>query len=150
MKKQIISKSKAFNKLIKAFISRYEAKRHLIVLNLAFLAVITGCGSPGATKIDDNSYYQLEDEVAVLINSSVADAAPLEMKFIQQKLQLAKQAKADRKRGLEAQYTEQIHADIKIAKLRAELNQKNNQLLNKRDQVSAAQVYQMELQERLQ
>ena len=150
MKKQIISKSKAFNKLIKAFISPDKAKRHLIVLNLAFLTVITGCGSPGATKIDDNTYYQLEDEVAVLINSSVADAAPLEMKFIQQKLQLAKQAKADRKRSLEAQYTEQIHADIKIAKLRAELNQKNNQLLNKRDQVSAAQVYQLELQERLQ
>ena len=149
MKIQIINKSKAFNKLIKAFISPDKAKIQFIVLNLVFLTVITGCGSPGATKIDDNTYYQLENEVAALINSPVADAAPLEIKFIQEKLQLAKQAKAERKRSLEAQFTEQIHADIEIAKLRTELNQKNNDLLNKRDQVSAGQVYLMELQGRL-
>ncbi len=150
MKKQIINKSRAFNKLIKPFRSLYAVKTQLIVLILAFLTVLSGCGSPGATKIDDNTFYQLEADVAALINSPMADAAPLEIKFIQQKLQLAKQAKAERKRGLEAQYTEQIYADIEIVKLRAELNQKNNQLLNKRDQVSAAQVYLLELQERLQ
>ncbi len=150
MKKQIINKSKAFNKLVKVFISPNRVKIHVIALNLAFLTILSGCGSPGATKIDDNTYGQLESDVAALINSSVADAAPLEIKFIQEKLQLVQQAKADRKRGLEAQYTEQIYADIQIAKLRAELNHKNNELLNKRDQVSAAQVYQMELQERLQ
>lgn len=150
MNTQIINKSKALNKLIKVFISQNKVKTHLIVLNLSVLTILTGCGSPGATKIDDNTYYQLESDVAALRNSPIADAAPLELKFIQEKLLLAKKAKADRKRGLEAQYTEQIYADIEIAKLRAELNQKNNELLNKRDQVSAAQVYYMELQERLQ
>jgi len=150
MKKQIINKSKAFNKLIKVFISPNKVKIHLILLNLALLTILSGCGSPGATKIDDNTYAQLESDVTALMNTSVADAAPLEIKFIQEKLRLAKQAKADRKKSLETQYTEQIYADIKIAKLRSELNQKNNELLNKRDQVSAAQVYQMELQERLQ
>jgi hypothetical protein len=149
MKKQIISKSKAFNKLMKPFISPNIINKQFFVLYLAFMTIMTGCGSPGATKIDDNTFYQLESDVAALINSPVADAAPLEMKFIQEKLRLAKQAKADRKRSMEAQYTEQIYADIKTAKLRLELNQKNNQLLNKRDQVSAAQVYLLELQERL-
>ena len=150
MKIQIISKSMAFNKLMKGFNSPFKVKNQLIVLILTILIVLSGCGSPGATKIDDNTYYQLEADVAALINSSMADAAPLEIKFIQQKLQLAKQAKAERKRSLEAQYTEQIYADIEIVKLRAELNQKNNELLNKRDQVSAAQVYLLELQGRLQ
>ncbi|WP_133566526.1 hypothetical protein [Marinicella litoralis] len=84
------------------------------------------------------------------MSSPVADAAPLEIKFIQEKLQLAKKAKADRKKKLEAQYTEQIYADIEIAKLRAELNQLNDVLLNKRDQVSSAQVYLSELLERMQ
>lgn len=150
MKLQIINKSKAFNKLVMPFKSSYSVKTQLMVLILAFLTVLSGCGSPGATKIDDNTYYQMEADVTALINSSMADAAPLEIKFIQQKLQLAKQAKAERKRSLEAQYTEQIYADIEIVKLRAELNQKNNELLNKRDQVSAAQVYLLELQGRLQ
>ena len=149
MNKQIINKSKAFNKLIKVFINQNKVKAHLIVLNLSVLTILAGCGSPVTTKIDDNTYFQLENDVAALRNSTLADAAPLEMKFIQEKLKLAKQAKADRDRGLEAQYTEQIYADIEIAKLRAELNQKNNELPNKRDQVSAAQVYYMELQERL-
>lgn len=149
MKKQIISKSKAFNKLMKAFMTLDATKKQVLLLNLAFLTVLSGCGSPGATKIGDNSFQQLQQDVDAVVNSSVADAAPLEIKFIREKLQLAKKAKADRDRKLEAQYTEQIYADIEIAKLRAELNQKNNQLLNKRDQVSAAQVYLLELQERL-
>jgi uncharacterized small protein (DUF1192 family) len=102
------------------------------------------------TKIDEDSYYQLEQDVTAILNSPVADAAPLEMKFIKDKLQLAKKAKADKKRSLEAQITEQIYADIKIANMRTELNRLNNELLNKRDQVSAAQLYLAELQERLQ
>ncbi len=123
--------------------------KSLFFLYLAILTVLSGCGSTGGTKIDDNTYYQLEEDVAAVINSPVSNAAPLEIKFIKEKLQLAKQAKAERKRKLEAQYTAQIYADIEIAKLRAELNRKNNELLDKRDQVSAAQVYLMELQERL-
>ncbi|MCX7553539.1 hypothetical protein OS175_06580 [Marinicella sp. S1101] len=114
------------------------------------MTLLSGCGSPGGTKIDDDSFFKLESDVAAVVNSPVADAAPLEIKFIKEKLQLAKKAKADRKRKLEAQYTAQIYADIEVAKLRATLNRKNNELLDKRDQVSAAQVYLLELQERLQ
>ncbi len=147
---QIISKSKALNKQVKPFMSTESRKKAVFLLYLAILTSLSGCGSTGGTKIDDNTYYQLEQDVAAIINSSIADAAPLEIKFIKEKLQLAKQAKAERKRKLEAQYTAQIYSDIEIAKLRAELNQKNNMLLNKRDQVSAAQVYLMELEARLQ
>lgn len=119
-------------------------------LILLVLTGLTGCGSPGATKIDDDSFYQMETDVAAVANSPVADAAPLEIKGIQEKLQMAKKAKADRDRRTEAQLTEQIYADIKLAKKRAELKQKNNELLELRDQVSSAQVYLMELKERLQ
>lgn len=146
---QIISKSKAFNKQVKPFMSTDSRKISIILLNLAVLTLLSGCGSTGGTKIDDNTFYNLEQDVAAVINSNVADAAPLEIKFIKEKLQLAKKAKADKKRKLEAQYTAQIYSDIEIAKLRADLNRKNNELLEKRDQVSAAQVYLMELKERL-
>ncbi len=149
MKHQIINKSKALNKLMKPFISLEMKKKAQFTLILAVLTVLSGCGSPGATKIDDNTFYQLEADVQSVVNSSVADAAPLEIKGIQQKLQMAKKAKADRDRRLESHYTEQIYADIKVAKLRAELNMKNNTLLDKRDQVSSAQVYLLELEERL-
>ncbi|WP_223788919.1 hypothetical protein [Marinicella meishanensis] len=121
-----------------------------LALILLILTGLSGCGSPGATKIDDDTFYQLEADVAAVANSAVADAAPLEIKGIQEKLQLAKKAKADRDRRTEAQLTEQIYADIQLAKKRAELKQKNNDLLDLRDQVSSAQVYLMELKERLQ
>jgi outer membrane murein-binding lipoprotein Lpp len=114
------------------------------------LTILGGCGSTGSLQVDDNTYYQLEADVQNVLASPVADAAPLEMKFIREKLVAAKEAKANRKRKLEAQLTEQIYADIKIARMRAELNQLNNELLDKRDQVSAAQLYLAELKERLQ
>lgn len=143
-------KSKGLNKLMKPIINLQAKKIHHFLLVCAFLTTLSGCGSPGGTKIDDNTFYQLEQDVQQVLNSAVADAAPLEMKFIREKLQLAKKAKAERDRRSESQYTQQIYADIEIAKLRAELNQKNNELLDRRDQLSAAQVYLAELQERLQ
>lgn len=149
MKQQIINKSKTFNKLIKINIKSDRTKVYFLLLIWAFLTVLTGCGSTNMTKIDDNTFNQMESDVAAIANSAVADAAPLELKFIKEKLQLARDAKNNRKRTVEAQLTEQIYASIKIARLRADLNQKNNQLLDKRDQVSAAQMYLMELQERL-
>lgn len=121
-----------------------------ISLILVTVTLLSSCGSPGLTKIDDDTYYQLESDVQQVLASEVADAAPLEMKFIQEKLALAKKAKAERDRKVEAQLTEQIYADIEIAKLRAELNQLNDELLEKRDQISAAQFYLSELKERLQ
>ncbi len=143
-------KSKGLNKLMKPIINLQMKKIHHYLMVLTFLTVLSGCGSPGGTKIDDNTFYQLEQDVQQILNSSIADAAPLEMKFIREKLQLAKKAKADRDRRSEAQYTTQIYADIEVAKLRAELNNKNNELLDRRDQLSAAQVYLAELKERLQ
>jgi hypothetical protein len=150
MNHQIIKKSKGFNKLMKPNIRLQRAKMGSIGLILLILTGLSGCGSPGATKIDDDTFYQMEADVTAVANSPVADAAPLEIKGIQEKLQMAKKAKADRDRRIEAQLTEQIYADIKLAKLRAELKQKNNDLLDLRDQVSSAQVYLMELKERLQ
>ncbi len=100
-------------------------------------------------KYDKEGYFKLEAKVQALMASPVASAAPLEMKFIREKMVLAKAAKADRKRKLEMQITEQIEAEIQIAHLRSELNQLNAELLNKRDQVSAGEVYLLELKEQL-
>lgn len=147
---QIINKSKAFNKLIKLNMSIESTKSLTFVLSVVVLTMLSGCGSPGGTKNGIDAFAELERDVTALINSSVADSAPLEIKFIKEKLQLAKQAKADKKRKLESQYMAQIYSDMEIARLRAELNKKNNQLLNRRDQVSAAQAFLMELKERMQ
>lgn len=124
-------------------------KSMLLMAFMMLMSLFSEKGSAAGYKIDKNSYFKLEADVAKIINSPVADAAPLEIKFIKEKLQLAKKAKANRKKKLEAQYTEQIYADIEIAKMRAELNQLNNLLLDKRDQVSAAQAYLAGLKERL-
>ncbi len=143
-------KSNSLNKLMKRNIIKFHPKSTSTAVLLLLLTMIGGCGSTGTIQIDEDTFYQLEADVQNVLASPVADAAPLEMKFIKEKLVLAKEAKASRKRKLEAQLTEQIYADIKIARMRAELNQLNNELLDKRDQVSAARLYLSELQERLQ
>ncbi|MFC3193502.1 DUF4398 domain-containing protein [Marinicella sediminis] len=135
---------------MKRNIIKFHPKSTSTAVLLLLLTMIGGCGSTGTIQIDEDTFYQLEADVQNVLASPVADAAPLEMKFIKEKLVLAKEAKASRKRKLEAQLTEQIYADIKIARMRAELNQLNNELLDKRDQVSAARLYLSELQERLQ
>ena len=63
-------------------------------LLLAFLSTLIACSPPTVVEINDNTYYQLEEQVEAVKNSQVADAAPLEMKFITEKLQRAKKAKA--------------------------------------------------------
>ncbi len=103
-----------------------------------------------AAKYDKNSYFQLEADVQALIASPVADAAPLEIKFIKEKMVFAKKAKAEKKKKLEGQLTEQIRAEMKIAHLRAEVNNLNAELLNKRDLISASEVYILDLKEQLQ
>ncbi len=143
-------KSNSLNKLMKLIINKIAPNSSVQLLTVLVLTTFSGVGFTKKFKIDKNTYFKLEQDVSEIMSSPVADAAPLEIKFIQEKLQLAKKAKADRKKKLEAQYTEQIYADIEIAKLRAELNQLNNVLLDKRDQVSAAQVYLNELLERIQ
>ena len=135
---------------MKLIINKIAPNSSVQLLTVLVLTTFSGVGFTKKFKIDKNTYFKLEQDVSEIMSSPVADAAPLEIKFIQEKLQLAKKAKADRKKKLEAQYTEQIYADIEIAKLRAELNQLNNVLLDKRDQVSAAQVYLNELLERIQ
>ena len=147
---QIIMKSTSLNKLMKLIVIKTNLKHTIKPSILLFLTAFSCVGLTAKYKIDKNTYFKLEADVKQIMSSPVADAAPLEIKFIQEKLQLAKKAKADRKKKLEAQYTEQIYADIEIAKLRAELNQLNDVLLNKRDQVSSAQVYLSELLERMQ
>ena len=142
-------KSNSLNKLMKLIINKLRLNNSIQLLIVLILTTFTCVGFAAKYKIDKNTYFELEQDVTQIMSSPVADAAPLEIKFIKEKLQLAKKAKADRKKKLEAQYTEQIYADIEIAKLRAELNQLNNVLLNKRDQVSAAQVYLSELLERI-
>ncbi len=134
---------------MKPFINKIVSNFTSKVMLVSLLTLISFNGLSQKFKVDKNTYFELEAAVNEVLASPVADSAPLEMKFIKEKLQLAKQAKADRKRKLEGQYTQQIYADIEIAKLRAELNQLNDVLLDKRDKVSEAQLYLNELQERL-
>ncbi len=118
-------------------------------LLLALVGTLVACAPPTVIEITDNTYYQLEQEVEAVKNSEVADAAPLEMKFITEKLQRAKQAKARGDKREEARLTQQIRSDIELAKLRAKVNRMNQQLLEKRDELSAARVYLQQLEAQL-
>jgi len=120
-----------------------------ITLLISILTLLIGCAPPTVVEITDNTYYQLKEEVDAVKNSPVADAAPLEMKFITEKLQAAKRAKANGEKREEARLTQQIRSDIEVAKLRAEVNQLNQQLLEKRDELSAARVYLQQLEAQL-
>lgn len=121
--------------------------KHTLMAALVMVLMTTTVSAK--KKYDKEGYFKLEAKVQALMASPVANAAPLEMKFIREKMVLAKAAKADRKRKLEMQITEQIEAEIQIAHLRSELNQLNAELLNKRDQISASEVYLLELKEQL-
>lgn len=124
-------------------------RSHTFYLVLVMTLCIQGFDAEARKKYDKEGFFKLEAKVNALLNSPVADAAPLEIKFIKEKMVLAKNAKADKKKKLEMQLTEQIEAEIEIAKLRSELNQLNADLLNKRDQLSAGQVYLLDLKEQL-
>lgn len=139
----------SFNKLMQQNITQTLKITLKLGLMLSFVTGLVACMPTTTVPIDDNTFYQLQTEVKAVKNSPVADAAPLELKFITDKLQLAKKAKAEGDIREEARYTEQIRADIEVAKLRAELNGLNQQLLNKRDELSAARAYLDELREQL-
>ncbi|MCX7544829.1 DUF4398 domain-containing protein [Marinicella gelatinilytica] len=113
------------------------------------MTFLVGCAPPTVIEITDNTFYQLQQEVEDVKNSQVANAAPLEMKFITEKLQNAKRAKANGDVREEARLTQQIRADIEIARLRAEVNRLNQSLLEKRDELSAARVYLQQLESQL-
>lgn len=119
------------------------------VFALIIVTLMVGCAPPTVIEINDNTFYQLQQEVESIKNSDVADAAPLEMKFITEKLQRAKQAKANGDKREEARLTQQIRADMTIARLRAKVNKLNQTLLEKRDELSAARVYLQELEAQL-
>ena len=58
-------------------------------------------------------------------------------------------AKANGEKREEARLTQQIRADIVIARLRADVNALNQTLLDKRDELSAARVYLQQLEAQL-
>lgn len=122
-------------------------KKPTFICCLLCILTLSGCGSQ--VKPERDEFLVLEQQIQSLLHSPVADAAPLEMKFIQQKMELARQAGANKKRKLEATYLAEVKADIKVAQLRTELNQLNDQLLDKREKVSAAEVYLLDLKEQL-
>lgn len=115
--------------------------------SVLMLLLLTTLGH--AAKYDKEAFFKLEADVQALIASPTADAAPLEVKFIKEKMVLAKKAKAEKKKKLEGQLSEQIRAEMKIAQLRADVNALNAELLNKRDQISASEVYLLDLKEQL-
>jgi len=139
----------AFNKLMKQNMTYKVLKYLKNGLFLSLFALLAACAPPTVVEITDETYYQLMEEVEAVKGSAVADAAPLEMKFITEKLQAAKRAKANGNKREEARLTQQIRSDIEVAKLRAKVNQLNQELLEKRDDLSAARVYLQQLEAQL-
>ncbi|KAA3647531.1 MAG: DUF4398 domain-containing protein [Proteobacteria bacterium] len=119
------------------------------VLSLLIVTYLVGCTPLTVIEINDNTFYQLQQDVESIKNSQVADAAPMEMKIISEKLQRTKQAKANGDLREEARLTQQIRADMTIARLRAKVNGLNQSLLEKRDELSAARVYLQQLEAQL-
>lgn len=115
----------------------------------SLFAFLTLCACGPQLKPEQDELLVLQQKIQNMLNSSVADAAPLEMKFVQQKMALAQQARTDKKRKLEAAYIDEVKAEIKVAQLRNDLNRLNDELLNKRDKASAAEVYLLDLKEQL-
>jgi len=109
--------------------------------------LVTGCGPN--TKPSEDALFEIETRYQNVLNSPMANAAPVEMKFIKEKLALAKQAKSDRDNRTVSQLIEQIKGDLKIAKIRAKVNEQNNRLLNQRELVSETQMHLLELKEQL-
>ncbi|WP_154223615.1 hypothetical protein [Marinicella rhabdoformis] len=119
----------------------------ITLFSVCLLLLMTTLGQ--AARYDKEAFFKLEAEVQALIASPTADAAPLEVKFIKEKMVLAKKAKAEKKKKLEGQLSEQIRAEMKIAQLRADVNALNAELLNKREQISASEVYLLDLKGQL-
>ncbi|MCF6301042.1 MAG: DUF4398 domain-containing protein [Proteobacteria bacterium] len=120
-------------------------RNSMITLLVTFL--VTACGSN--TKPSEDALFEIETRYQNTLNSPVANAAPVEMKFIKEKLALAKQAKADRDNSSVFQLIEQIKGDLTIAKMRAKVNKQNNKLLNQRELISETQMHLLELKEQL-
>ena len=149
---QIIMKSISLDKQVKAVTALkpvfFAKSARIISFSASLLLFLTSMGH--AAKYDKEAFFKLEADVQALVASATADAAPLEIKFIKEKMVLAKKAKAEKKKKLEAQLSAQIRAEMKIAQLRADVNALNAELLNKRDQISASEVYILDLEEQLQ
>ncbi len=124
-------------------------KRMNFVLCFLIVTFLVACTPPTVIDINEDTFYQLQQQVEDIKKSEVADAAPMEMKFITEKLQRAKQAKANGDIREEARLTQQIRADMTIARLRAEVNGLNQKLLDKRDELSAARTYLQQLEAQL-
>ncbi len=129
--------------------SLFSRNSFKIWLVLGLMLIFWSLNTEARKKYDEEAYFKLEAEVETLIDSPVTNVAPLEIKFIKEKMVEAKNAKAERDRKLETQLIAQIRAEMEIANLRYEVNQLNDDLLEKRDQLSAAQVYLLDLKEQL-
>ncbi len=121
----------------------------LLLTSVVCVALIASQSALAAKKQHDN-YAEVAAMVKALEQSEDTDSAPVEMKFIHEKLALAASAIEDRKHKDAEKLLEQIRSDIQVVKLRAQVNQLNDELLDALDRVSAAQSQLHLLQERLQ
>ena len=85
--------------------------------------------SVNARKPKVDELQVIQDKVNQFYKNGYADSAPVEMDFIEKKLQQARAAKQKRKKKIVAKLIVEMNADLKIVKKRYEVNQLNNQLM---------------------
>lgn len=124
---------------------------HKFTLNSLFglilLLILHGCAQNVSLQTTDLDALKARYEQVK--NTEVADSAPMEMRFINEKLDQAYQALSERDVKMAVQLTEQIELDFKIVESRARVNQLNDQLLDLREKISESQLLLSDLEEQL-
>ncbi|WP_395375460.1 DUF4398 domain-containing protein [Marinicella sp. W31] len=118
------------------------------LFSLVLLLSVAGCTQN--VKVDTTELNALNARYEQMRNSEIADSAPVEMKFIGEKLERAFQAMNSRDNKTAANLAEQIELDFQVAETRAMVNRLNDELLDAREKVLEAEVLLDDLTEQLQ
>ena len=134
-------------KTIKSFHLGHKFSLKPLFFLLITLSVI-GCTQN--VRVDTTQLNALNARYEQMRNSEIANSAPVEMKFIGEKLEQAYDAMNRRDSKTATDLAEQIELDFQIAETRAMVNRLNDELLDSREKVSEAEALLMDLEEQLQ
>jgi len=96
------------------------------LLVLVLPGLLTACGA--GVRPDPHKYQAIRQEVLDAQAQGLSDAAPVEMKFIQQKLAAAELAMQNSDAKQANRLIQEIEVDLETARLRARVNQLNREL----------------------
>ena len=111
------------------------------------LGLLTGCGA--GVKPDQNKYQAIRQQVLDAQAQGLSDAAPVEMKFIQEKLAAAELAMQHGDNTQANALLREIEVDLETARLRARVNKLNRELEAAKQRNARAEQQLSELQEAL-